>query len=378
MRYDHSPLHTATFYGFLPRGEFKDDKKANEKKDSKKAESLRGAIENNCKGIGFDDIVEDKVTLIRQYLDKRFVTLPQPVMVYDVKPHGRLSLDVLGTNKSIGEAMAIETAYAILSDEYKEGELLLEINSIGDRDSIARFTRELQNYYKKNWDQIPKESKNKLKKDIFSALEEKSKEMKVLQENSPQSIGSLSETSRKHFKEVLEYIETLKIPYIINHNLIGAPSWMSETITRISLINDKGTCIKSLACGGRYNSLARKAYAKKDIPSFGIDMHLKAPLKEGSKINYKIFFIQLSFEAKLKSLQIMEMLRKANIPVYQSLSKDKLTSQIGQAEKMKVPYVLLMGKKEALEESIVVRDTTTRSQETILIKDLVPYLKKML
>ncbi len=67
----------------------------------------------------------------------------------------------------------------------------------------------------------------------------------------------------------------------------------------------------------------------------------------------------------------MEILRKANIPVYQSLSKDKLTSQIAQAEKMKVSYILLMGMKEALENSIVVRNTTTRSQETILIQDLV-------
>lgn len=381
MRYDHSPLHTAAFYGFVPRGDNKKDpliKKDLEKKIKSKVHSLKRDDAGLHRGLQFDNTIEERVILTSQYLNKKFSAFPQPVMVYQPKAHGHLSLDVLGNPKSIADAMSIETAFAILGDEYKEGELILEINSLGDRESITRLSREVQNYYKKRWSEIPKDLKPVYKKDIWSLYDDKSKETEELRENSPKSMGCLSESSRKHLKEVLEYIETLNIPYIINHNLIASPSWMNETVMKICLVNENGVSTKVLACGGRYNSLAKKIFGKKDIPSFGIELVLNAPLKEGAKINFKLFFIQLSFDAKLKSLHVMELLRKANIPVYQSLSKDKLTSQISQAEKMKVPYILLMGKKEAIEDCVVVRDTTTRSQETIPIPALVAYLKKLL
>lgn len=375
MRYDHSPLHTASFYGFLPRGE---KAKIEQKKTMTKINALKKSSVMHHRGLSFEDTLEDRASLIEQFLNKKFVSFPQPIMVYHAKGYGHLSLDVLGNQKSISDAISIETAYAILSDEYKKEELILELNSLGDRDSIARFNREAQNFYRKHWNQVPKDSKALIKKDIWNAYDEKNKELEELQAISPKSMGSLSETSRAHFKEVLEYIEAMGIPYIINHNLIGSPSWMSETLMRISLLNERAMPSKVLACGGRYNSLAKKIFGKKEIPSFGVELVLNSPLKEGAKINYKLFFIQLSFEAKLKSLQIMELLRKSNIPIYQNLSKDKITSQIALAEKMKMPYILLMGKKEAIEDSVVVRNAATRSQETVPIKDLVPYLKKIL
>ena len=50
----------------------------------------------------------------------------------------------------------------------------------------------------------------------------------------------------------------------------------------------------------------------------------------------KIYFIQLGLEAKLKSLNIIEILRKAHIPIAQSLSRDSLGSQLAIAEKRRL------------------------------------------
>ena len=69
--------------------------------------------------------------------------------------------------------------------------------------------------------------------------------------------------------------------------------------------------------------------------------------------------------------------RKAKIAVIHSLTKDKMQSQMGSAENARVPYILLVGQKEAIENSVVVRDTNTRVQETVFLKDLPEYLKKL-
>jgi histidyl-tRNA synthetase len=91
----------------------------------------------------------------------------------------------------------------------------------------------------------------------------------------------------------------------------------------------------------------------------------------------KVFFVQLGFEAKLKSLAVLEILRKAKIPVEQSISKDSLGAQLGIAERLEIPYVLIFGQKEALEHSVIVRDMENRSQETVKIEELSDYIKHL-
>ena len=90
-----------------------------------------------------------------------------------------------------------------------------------------------------------------------------------------------------------------------------------------------------------------------------------------------VFFIQLGDEAKHKSLKVIDILRQENIYINHSLGRDKLIGQMAMAEKLKVPYILIMGKKEAMEDTIMIRDVATRSQETIKIADLALYLKKL-
>ena len=71
------------------------------------------------------------------------------------------------------------------------------------------------------------------------------------------------------------------------------------------------------------------------------------------------------------------MLRKQKIPVYHSITKDKITGQLTGAEYMKATHVLIMGQKEAIENSMVVRDIITREQETVPVENLAEFLKNI-
>ncbi|MEO7597085.1 MAG: His/Gly/Thr/Pro-type tRNA ligase C-terminal domain-containing protein, partial [Candidatus Paceibacterota bacterium] len=67
----------------------------------------------------------------------------------------------------------------------------------------------------------------------------------------------------------------------------------------------------------------------------------------------------------------------AHIPISQSLSKDSLGSQLAIAEKLNIPYALIFGVKEALENSVIVRDMSNRSQDTVKLDHLLEYLKEI-
>ncbi len=366
------PSKTATFYGFSSATEHIKDF-ATIESDFKKARSII-AICPKC-------AIPEKIALIRMYHDKKMSALSQPAMIFykSLMPESEtFNLEIIGNPKSIADALIIETSFVIAKEEYGEQHVSLELNTLGDKESMARLQRELTAFYRKNWSKVPKDLKPIYKKDIFASFKATDPEALELRMQGPDPIRCLSEHSRQHFKEVLDYVENAKIPYAINHSLLGDTCFGCETVFEIVLRTKSGEK-KRIASGQRYNAIARKFLGKKDVAAIGATMWLKKESMncdtKGKEAKPKFFFIQLGFEAKLQSLHLLELLRKANMNVYQSLSKDRMTTQLTQAEKMEIPYVIIMGKKEAMENSVLVRNMTTRKQDTVALADLVEYAK---
>lgn len=338
--------------------------------------------------------VEEKIALLRMYTENNMHTMTQPVMFYFKEPFkgsikkGGASfsrycdLEIMGGSKSIAEALLIQTTRAILKEEGYDN-ICVEINSIGDRDSINRFTRDLTNYYRKHVNDMHAECRQLLKKDPFELLACQNDKCKKINEGAPRSMNFLSESSRAHFGEVLEYLEALGIPYKINNALIGNKKYCTETIFSINNLDDKDKKKqKVLAIGVRYDGLSKKIGCKKEIHGVGISILIKnnkADLRKDLKKTKRPFasFVQLGFESKLLSLGIIESLREAKIPLFLSLARDRLGAQVSAVEKFQIPYALIMGKKEAVEKTIIVRNNDTHAQEIVNITDLPKYMKKL-
>lgn len=346
--------------------------------------------------------VEEKVALLRMYDEKDMYNQPQPVMMYFSEPiktttdqsqhkmgkkgsYPRYAdLEIIGSTRSVAEATLIQTARIMLKEEGFNN-IGVEINSVGDKDSLARFTRELNSYYRKHINTMTPEARQLFKRDPFELVTSTLPTCKEINSLAPKSMSFLSEASRNHFREVLEFLETLDIPYKINNGLIGNRKYCSETIFEIVDLDydpKKSKHYRTLAVGVRYDGLSKKVGTKKDVPGVGLsllikgtDASLRKPLTKTKKP--WVYFIQLGFEAKLLSLHVIEILRKAKVPLYQSLPKDKLGAQVLHAEKLDLPYTIIMGKKEAVEKAVLVRNSTTRAQEPVLFDNLANYMKKL-
>ena len=85
--------------------------------------------------------------------------------------------------------------------------------------------------------------------------------------------------------------------------------------------------------------------------------------------------IQFGPEAKLKSFIILKQLYKANVTVSHAIAKDKLGSQISVAEGSGIPYIILIGQKEAIENSVIIRNNSNRAQTVIPIPELASKIK---
>lgn len=376
----------ALFYGFQP---IKTPKI--EKSDIEHANSIAPNKTEQPKHIF--PRAEEKISLLRSLLEWNLENSISPSMLQYKRPLSRISvkqpadelsysLDIVGSEESVSEAIAIRTAVAILAD-HGHNKVIVDINSLGDKHSMTHFEKELQNFTKKHGGNMPPEVKAQLKKDSYECLRCEHEKWKEIRERAPQSLSYLSEQSIEHFQQVLEYLETLDIPYRINPRLLGQRHYCSHTVFEIkSLSETEGIPDETFAVGTRHNYIAKRIGFKKETPVVSVNLSFK---KEGAapKLFFKnrpqpkFFFIQFGGIARLKSLSVIESLRQARIPVHHQLSSNKFVGQLTAAESLNTPFVIIMGQKEALENSVVVRHMNTRSQEIVSLPELAIYLSRL-
>ena len=342
---------------------------------------------------------EGTASVMRAYLENGMRNLPQPVSLYyngsffrhDKPQRGRyrefnqFGLEIIGTEKSIADALIIQTFVKII-EEAGCPNIIVDINSIGDKESRVAYLKTLTAFYRKNINQLPAIDRERLKTNPLRILDSKDPKTIELNIEAPDSISHLSPSSKKHFKEVLEYLDEAGIVYRINKCLVRGLDYYNHTVFEIIESSDNPeTNGLALGGGGRYDGLAKMLGSKKEIPAVGAALGMDRIIESSwckdlsPRImgDIKFYLIQLGFEAKMKTLPILEILRKAKLPVYQSISKDKLAGQLAQAEKMDVPYVIIFGQREAIDGTVIIRNMKNRSQDTVKISELLTYIKKL-
>lgn len=349
--------------------------------------------------------------VMRAYLEHGMHTLPQPVMLYyngalfrhENPQRGRLreyhsfGLEILGAQDEIADALILRLTTLILKETGIKS-YIVNINSIGDKACAPLYKKELVSFLRKKSGYLCGDCKRRLKTNPLRVLDCKEEKCKEIISNAPQMIDFLCEDCNKHFKTVLEYLDELNIPYILDNCLVRGLDYYSRTVFEIFEETAEEDALKkdieekekqpkiALAAGGRYDYLGQ-IIGGKNVPGVGAGIgieRLALTLKEQSgaakekrkQKSPKIYLIQLGDLAKKKSLILLEDLRKAHIPVYHSLSKDSLRGQLKSAANLNTEIALIIGQKEALENNVIARNMETGSQEIIEIPKITEYLKE--
>ncbi len=372
------PVKVAVHYGFTPHPHItvqEQDRKLAASVDNKNSHDADPALKH------VDIDTKEKTALLRQALENG-AQGGLPYMTYTEKATKKellCHLDIIGNSKGVAEGIIIATSMAILK-EVGIKDANVSINCVGDRDSSQRFIRAVTEYYRKNIDVLPPACRQLLKKDIFSLLACNHEKCKALAEDAPRSMTFLSEQSRTHFKEVLEYLDGAGVEYNLADSLLPTKNYITQTVFTF-----QGDAEKKqppiYGFGARYNGLSKHLGMKRDLGAVGATI-LVNESDLTSKKKHKIeksrfFFIHVGTEARFKSMSVIEMLREAGIPVTHAVIRDKLSAQFALAEASGAPYTLLMGQKECMEHSIIVRNNLNRSQNSIKLDVLVDHLKKL-
>lgn len=329
----------------------------------------------------------------RAYIEHGLNHLPQPAKLYylgslyryEAPQEGRYrefhqnGFEIIGGDDDpVYDAHTVTVAYRFL-EEMKVANAMIQINSIGCRQCRPFYRKKLVEYYKNK--PACKTCKRRIAMNPLRVLDCKEKECAEVKKGAPAMLDSLCAVCKTHFKLVLEYLDELKIPYMLNNCLVRGLDYYNRTVFEIFTEGND----TALGGGGRYDYLV-ELMGGKPAPAVGCALGLERValaleaqgVHVSTRAKPKVFFIHIGDLAKKKSLSLMESVRRAGIHVEESLGKDSLKGQLSVADKRGAQLALIFGQMEAFEESIIIRDLETGAQETVPLTKLIEAVKKRL
>jgi histidyl-tRNA synthetase len=323
---------------------------------------------------------------VSTFCDQNLHAIKSPVLLYSLEniPQTNdtaLSLSIFNVQKSIAEAILIQACRSLLN-ELGHTDHIVRINSLGDNESTLRYTRELTTFLKKRLDVMPVNAREQMKQHPFLALAELIKEQHELAHKSPNPLEFLSDQSRKHFREIVEYLDMSEAPYEIDPKMLGHHEYYSDALFSIDEIisSETESPANITTRGGRFDEFFFRK-TKNRIPAAGAVVTLKNN-KQVSKIPKtklspsSVYVVQLGLGPKMRSLMIIDELRRSGINVEHDLASDSLSTQLRDAEARNIRYSVIIGQKEFMEQTVILRDMHERSQEQVSVDSMVKKLKR--
>lgn len=187
----------------------------------------------------------------------------------------------------------------------------------------------------------------------------------------------------KELKEVIKYIRLFNVPeeyFAVDVSIARGLDYYTGTVYE-TFLNDYKS-IGSICSGGRYNNLS-EFYTDKKMPGVGMSIGLTrlffilndiGLIKADKKSISEILIISM-IEDLTPAIETANKLRQAGINTEIYFDNKKIKTKFKYADKLKIPYVIVIGEDEIKTGTITLRNMETGEQEKKNVEEVVSLMK---
>ncbi len=337
---------------------------------------------------------EGTANVIRSYIEHGMGSLPQPVRLYyfadmfrydrpqegRYRQHKQMGAEVIGDGNPSTDAQLI----MLLQRVYKRlclPNLSLQINSIGDVNCRPKYKKALVEYLEANVKQLAEIDRERLAKNPLRVLDSKEPSTQIILADAPQTLNYLCEECQTHFAGVLEYLDDMGVSYELNHLLVRGLDYYSRTV--FEFYGEREGAQASLGGGGRYDLLVEQLGGQ-PTPAVGFGAGIERVILELERAGVtppeprisRVYVASLGEPARLAAFRLIEQLLDGNVSATGAVDRDGIGAQLARADKLGVPYAVIIGQKEVKENTVLLRDMATGAQETLKDSEIVAELRR--
>lgn len=325
---------------------------------------------------------EGTAAVCRAYMEHQMNLQPSPVkhyyagsfFRYEQPQSGRrrefhsFGVEALGEQSFMQDVEVIDMVTTMLS-HLGLTQLTVDINSIGDAECRPAFREALRQALSDHEQELCEDCRRRMQDNPLRVLDCK-REDPALMESLPHSVDYLCSECRDHFHELLVMLDTLRIPYRVNHRLVRGLDYYTKTVFEV--VSEDLGAQNALLGGGRYDYLVHHLGGP-STPAVGWGLGLERltavlsaryPGLMASLTRPRAYLVCTRSAAAAASA-LRHSLISTGWSVDADFRNDAFGKQLARASKRGARFALILGEEELALDAVTVKDMVTGTQRSI-------------
>lgn len=298
-----------------------------------------------------------------------------PMFRYERPQKGRLrqfhqiDVEILGVPEAQADIEVIALAAQLLDRLGLTEKTVLEINSLGDRESRAAYRDALVAHFSSHRDRMSEDSQMRLERNPLRILDSKDEGDKALIAGAPMMADYLTDESKAFFAQVKTGLEALGIRFVENQRLVRGLDYYTHTA--FEFVTDALGAQGAVIAGGRYDGLVEHmgGPATAGIGWAGGIERLAMLIGDIEPDTRPIAVIPIGAEAQITALTLACDLRRQGLKVDMGY-RGNLGRRMKRANKLNARYAVLIGEDELANGTVTLRDLDSGDQSEVAMDAL--------
>ena len=263
--------------------------------------------------------------------------------------------------------------------------LRLELNSLGEADTRARYRAALVEFLQRHLASLDADAQRRVESNPLRVLDSKVPQTQEILREAPSILDYLDDASRAHFEGLREGLDAIGIEHVVNPRLVRGLDYYTHGVFEwvTTELGAQGT----VCAGGRYDHLVEQLGGS-STPAVGwasgierLIMLLQAQDVAAVDTAPQAYFCWLGDAARIEALRQSERLRDAlpGMGLLLHAGTSGLKPQLKRANNIGARYALILGDQEVAAGCVQVKSLRGEGDAALVPwNDLVAYLSERL
>jgi histidyl-tRNA synthetase len=302
-----------------------------------------------------------------------------PMFRYERPQKGRyrqfyqIGAELIGPAEPVADAEIIALGWDILTRLGLAGEVVLELNTLGDAASRAAYRAALVAYFTENEAGLSAESQERLSKNPMRILDSKDAGDRALVAAAPVIGPYLTPEAAAFYDGVREALGRFGVPFVENPRIVRGLDYYSHTAFEFvtTRLGAQGTVM----AGGRYDGLVAEMGGP-PTPAVGWAAgieRLSMLLAEAPAAARPVAVVPLGGAAEAACVGVLQSLRRAGIRAEMAY-RGNMKRRMERANRIGARAAVILGDDELARGVAAVKDLAAGTQTEIALADLASHL----
>ncbi len=298
-----------------------------------------------------------------------------PMFRYERPQKGRyrqfhqIDVELIGSAEPLADAEVIACGWDILKALGVAGETVLEINTLGDKESRQAYREALVAYFSEHRAALSADSLDRLARNPLRILDSKDEADRRIVANAPTIAGYLTEAAASFYARLQTHLDRFGVPFRENPRIVRGLDYYGHTA--FEFITNKLGAQGTVMAGGRYDGLVEEMGGP-PTPAVGWAAGIErlAMLLEDSPLALAtVAVVPVGDKAEATALDILQTLRRAGIRAEMAY-RGNLRRRMERANRSGAHAAVIIGEDDIARGVAQVKNLRTGEQEAVALSEI--------